>query len=181
MLYGNGGNDILEGSTGNDIMFGGLGDDSYGVDSSGDAIGENAGEGFDAVYSTASYTLGANLEQLNLIGTAIEGYGNGLDNALFGNASNNILNGGTGDDALTGGLGDDTFLFLPGTGRDVINDFVAGGTEDRIDLSAYAGTGITYQVTQVGAETVFNFSNGDQIVLVNVNSATLVHNGDYWS
>ncbi|MBT9444301.1 MAG: M10 family metallopeptidase C-terminal domain-containing protein [Hyphomonadaceae bacterium] len=180
VLHGNGGNDILEGSTGNDIMFGGLGSDSYGADSSGDAIGENVGEGFDAVYSTASYTLGANLEQLNLIGTATEGYGNGLANAIFGNALDNILNGGTGDDVLNGGAGNDTFLFLPGTGHDVVTDFVAGGVDDRVDLSAYAGTGITYVLIQTGADAVFNFSNGDQIVLVGVNSASLVQSGDFW-
>ncbi|MBT9444179.1 MAG: calcium-binding protein, partial [Hyphomonadaceae bacterium] len=180
VLTGNGGNDIIEGAAGNDIMFGGLGSDSYGVDSSGDAIGENVGEGFDAVYSTASYTLGANLEQLNLIGTATEGYGNGLANAIFGNALDNILNGGTGDDVLSGGAGNDTFLFLPGAGHDVVSDFVAGGTDDRVDLSAYAGTGITYTLTQTGADAVFNFSNGDQIVLVGVNSASLVQSGDFW-
>ncbi|MBT9445473.1 MAG: M10 family metallopeptidase C-terminal domain-containing protein [Hyphomonadaceae bacterium] len=180
VLTGGAGNDILEGNSGNDIMFGGLGSDSYGVDSSGDAIGENVGEGFDAVYSTASYTLGANLEQLNLIGAATEGYGNGLANAIFGNALANILNGGTGDDVLSGGAGNDTFLFLPGTGHDVVSDFVAGGTDDRVDLSAYAGTGITYTLTQTGADAVFNFSNGDQIVLVGVNSASLVQSGDFW-
>jgi Ca2+-binding RTX toxin-like protein len=179
-LWGDAGADQLTGGDGNDIMFGGTGSDSYGVDSSGDAIGENVGEGFDAVYSTASYTLGANLEQLNLIGSATEGYGNGLANAIFGNGLANILNGGTGDDVLNGGGGDDTFLFLPGTGRDVVSDFVAGGTEDRVDLTAYAGTGVTYTLTQTGADAVFNFSNGDQIVLVGVNSATLVQSGNFW-
>jgi serralysin len=180
VLHGNGGNDILEGAAGNDIMFGGAGSDSYGVDSSGDAIGESVGEGFDAVYSTASYTLGANLEQLNLLGTAAEGYGNGLANAIFGNASDNILNGGTGDDVLRGNGGNDTFRFLPGTGHDVVSDFVAGGSEDRVDLTAYVGTGISYQLIQIGSDAVFNFSNGDQIVLVGVNGANLVQSGDFW-
>ncbi|KAF0170497.1 MAG: putative Endo-1 3-1 4-beta-glycanase exsH, partial [Caulobacteraceae bacterium] len=109
-----------------------------------------------------------------------EGYGNGLANAIFGNALDNILNGGTGDDVLSGGAGNDTFLFLPGAGHDVVSDFVAGGTDDRVDLSAYAGAGITYTLTQTGSDAVFNFSNGDQIVLVGVNSASLVQSGDFW-
>ena len=180
MLYCYGGDEILQDGAGADIMFGGTGSDSYGVDNSGDAISGNVGEDFDTVCSNASYTLRPNLEGLVLLDGATEGYGNGLDNAIIGNGAANLISGGTGDDALTGGAGNDTFLFLPGTGRDVINDFVAGGTDDRVDLSAYAGTGITYTLTQVGAEAVFNFTNGDQIVLVGVNAASLVQSGDFW-
>jgi serralysin len=179
-LEGGAENDILEGSSGNDIMVGGTGSDSYGVDAVGDQIGENVGEGFDSVYATSSYTLGANLEGLYLIGSGTEGYGNGLANAIFGNGLANNLDGYAGNDVLNGGAGDDTFVFQPGAGQDVVSDFVAGGTEDRINLSAYAGTGITYTVVQSGADTVFSFSNGDAITLQNVTAANLVQSGDYW-
>ena len=44
------------------------------------------------------------------------------------------LDGGTGPDELSGGTGNDTFVFAPGHGDDIINDFAAG---DQIDLSAF--------------------------------------------
>jgi serralysin len=81
---------------------------------------------------------------------------------------------GAGDDTLSGGGGDDSFVFAPGSGADIVVDFAAGGLEDSLDLSAYAGTGITYGVAQVGADTVFTFSNGDTITLVNVDIDNLV-------
>ena len=86
---------------------------------------------------------------------------------------NDAFTGDAGNDILEGATGNDTFIFAPGTGRDVFSDFVAGGTDGRVDLGAYV-------LSQTGADAVFNFSNGDQIVLVGVNSANLVQSGNFW-
>ncbi len=57
-------------------MLGGGGSDIYLVDSSFDRVIENANEGTDAVYTSVSYQLGANVEYLS-DGTAnINGFGN---------------------------------------------------------------------------------------------------------
>ena len=80
ILTGLGGDDWLNGGTGADTMIGGIGDDTYVVDNAGDVVTENAGEGTDKrVLSWISYTLGANVENLSLSGTAsINGTGNEL-------------------------------------------------------------------------------------------------------
>ena len=94
-LLGNAGNDQLNGGAGADIMKGGLGDDTYMVDVAGDVITENANQGTDLVQSSITYTLGANVENLTLTGTAaINGTGNALTNLITGNSGNNLLNGG---------------------------------------------------------------------------------------
>ena len=63
------------------------------------------------VQSAVSYTLGANVENLILTGTAaINGTGNALANILTGNAGANILDGGAGADTMSGGLGNDTYV-----------------------------------------------------------------------
>jgi hypothetical protein len=54
---------------------------------------------------------------------------------LDGGKGNDILDGGPGDDILTGGDGRDTFVFAPGSGNDVVTDFVHG--QDRLDLRAF--------------------------------------------
>src|SRR5207237_257366 len=70
-LTGGIGNDKLNGGTGNDSMSGGTGDDNYYVDSAGDVVTENPGEGTaDKVITTIDYTLGANVERLMLYGSA---------------------------------------------------------------------------------------------------------------
>ncbi|MGD9982112.1 MAG: M10 family metallopeptidase C-terminal domain-containing protein [Hyphomonadaceae bacterium] len=179
-LIGMGGGDILDGGAGADEMIGGLGDDVYIVDDAGDTLTEISGEGFDQVMSSVSYTLAANVDMLTLTGSAdINATGNSTANQIVGNSGANIIAGGGGNDLLEGGLGDDTFVFSPGGGSDRVTDFVAGGTDDDLDLSAYAGTGITWVIAQVGADTVFMFSNGDSITLLNVTASNLTHPSEY--
>ncbi|MCW3798458.1 M10 family metallopeptidase C-terminal domain-containing protein [Sphingomonas sp. BN140010] len=136
-------------------LIGGAGNDTYVIYSVTDQIVEGAGEGIDTVRSPFSYVLGDNLEQLVLTGSAVDGTGNGLANAIIGNVGDNWLRGlggndrlegGDGTDRLTGGSGRDIFvvgLDELGTSRsgehDTITDFIGG--QDRIDLSAlYAGS-----------------------------------------
>ncbi len=67
-------------------MAGGDGDDDYVVDDSNDTLTEEAGAGLDRVDSSVSFSLSANIEDLNLLGdTALSGSGNGLNNNPTGN------------------------------------------------------------------------------------------------
>jgi Ca2+-binding RTX toxin-like protein len=101
-LSGGDGNDSLNGGTGVDTLVGGLGDDIF-VTDGGDIITEGLNAGTDTVRSTAAaYTLGANIENLILAGSAnISGTGNTLNNVIMGNSGDNILTGGTGIDTIT--------------------------------------------------------------------------------
>ncbi len=67
--------------------------------------------GIDTVNSHVNYTLAADLENLVLLGSAIVGAGNALNNDITGNDYGNNLSGGDGNDTVDGGLGWD---FLAG-------------------------------------------------------------------
>jgi len=118
ILTGNAAANVLNGLAGADSMRGGDGNDNYIVDNAGDqAIETNAAGGVDRVQSSVSFTLGANIENLVLIGAgAVNGIGNALGNLLVGNAAANQLNGLTGNDTLQGGGGGDDFLFTTALG-----------------------------------------------------------------
>ncbi|MBB6341755.1 Ca2+-binding RTX toxin-like protein [Pseudomonas fluvialis] len=112
-LSGNAANNVLNGAAGADTLNGGLGNDTYVVDNAGDVIQETStlAAEIDSVQAALSWTLGSNLENLLLTGSAaINGTGNGLNNKLTGNAANNVLNGAAGADTLNGGLGNDTYV-----------------------------------------------------------------------
>jgi len=137
-LLGGAGDDILDGGAGNDTMEGGLGDDIYVVESSSDVVLEIAEDGIDSVLSSVTMTLGANVENLTLMGTSgINGTGNALNNVLIGNSANNSLSGGDGNDVLdgkegadnmSGGLGDDIYYV------DSSADTVSEGTNAGYDV-----------------------------------------------
>jgi Ca2+-binding RTX toxin-like protein len=125
-LYGGVGNDSLIGGAGDDTMSGGVGDDTYLVDSIGDVVAESSAEGTDTVYSSHTYTLAANVENLTLTGTAaINGTGNAFANVLGGNAAANNLLGGEGADKLFGDLGNDTL-----DGGSGVDSLLGGGGDD---------------------------------------------------
>ena len=87
----------------------------------GGTVTVSGGGGIDTVAAAFSYTLGVDIENLTLIGAAINGTGNALANRITGNAAANVLDGGIGNDFLDGGLGADRLV--GGTGNDtfVIN------------------------------------------------------------
>jgi Ca2+-binding RTX toxin-like protein len=135
ILNGGAGNDTLNGGAGADTLLGGTGNDIYMVDNLGDVITETLNAGTDTVNSLIAYTLGANLENLTLTGTAaINGTGNALDNVLLGNSSINTLSGGAGNDTLDGGAGADTMV--GGTGND---SYVVDASGDIVTEAANAG------------------------------------------
>ncbi|MBD8066998.1 hypothetical protein IC608_16120 [Devosia sp. PTR5] len=118
VLVGNGGNDTLDGGAGADYMVGGDGNDIYVIDNAGDAVVELPGGGTDLVRTSLSYTLGANVEDLTLLGdAAVSATGNELDNRLTGNDGDNSIAGADGDDVLVGGAGSD--LLDGGSGFDI--------------------------------------------------------------
>ncbi|NTU41692.1 MAG: calcium-binding protein [Nitrospirales bacterium] len=101
IITGNSGNNILNGGTAADTMIGGAGNDTYIVDNAGDIVTEASGAGTDTVKSAITYTLGANVENLTLTGSADRnGTGNNLNNIITGNSGSNILSGGAGNDTL---------------------------------------------------------------------------------
>ncbi len=152
-LFGLDGNDTLNGGPGSDTMTGGTGNDLYMVDEASDQIVENPGEGIDAVKSTVSYFLSANIENLTLTGSAnIDGTGNELNNVLTGNdqqfdgAGENVLSGGAGNDSLDGRSGFDTLRGGPGDDTYIINDTMGGATSLtlRSEPGEFIGGGNTY-------------------------------------
>ena len=173
-LVGGGGNDRLDGGSGNDTMQGGTGNDTYVVNATGDVVTELSNEGTDTVQSSISYTLGSNLEKLELIGTAaINATGNTLDNTLTGNSGNNTLDGGAGNDTMSGGLGNDTYV-INATG-DVISELSNEGT-DTVKSSITATLGANLEnLTLTGSSAINGTGNAlDNILTGNTGNNTLV-------
>jgi Ca2+-binding RTX toxin-like protein len=193
-FLGNAGDDIIRGGGGADVMAGGAGNDQYVILDANATITENAGEGDDTAWvAVNNYLVGANVERINLSGTANTALGNAADNIIAGNPTmgNALLAGGAGRDVIFGSgfadvfrgdAGDDTLYSLGGADRflyaaqgwgvDQINGFVQGAA--RLD---FTGSGIGFQ------QLALSFGNGNTQVtlgadIILVFGATLVQ-GDF--
>jgi Ca2+-binding RTX toxin-like protein len=183
VLFGDG-HDLIDTRTGdiNGQLIGGDGNDSYKVSKGNAAIVEQAGQGYDGVWSSASFSLDDHIEALYLTGKKnVSGFGNDVDNRVFGNRGDNTLVGGAGDDLINGGHGTDTmvgedgfdsFLFIRGDGKDTIGDFTLG--EDIIWLNKFGNADFTdLAISQHGENTWISLGKGDRIVLSGINADQL--------
>ena len=159
-IYGNNANNVLDGAAGADTLIGCAGNDTYVVDNVGDYVLEDIGGGTDIVMASISYMLTANVENLTLTGaTAINGYGNSLDNVLTGNAGANYLDGGAGNDSLIGGAGNDTLT--GGAGNDTLD---GGAGADFFRFNSAPGTG--------NIDRIMNFSVADDTIYLDLSVFT---------
>ena len=158
-IFGNTGNNLIDGGAGADAMSGGAGNDIYFVDNAGDSVNESVGEGNDTVFSTAHFALSANVENLVLQGGAdLQGYGNGLANAIFGNSGNNLLDGGAGADSMSGGAGNDIY-FVDNAG-DVVTESAGQGNEAVFASINYGLTANVETLVLQGGADLQGFGNG---------------------
>ncbi|MBL8712789.1 MAG: hypothetical protein JNM12_07800 [Alphaproteobacteria bacterium] len=145
-LLGGNGIDTLDGGVGIDALAGGDGDDVYIITSATKTVIEAVGQGVDEVRSSLTHTLAANVENLTLTGSsAINGFGNNLDNLIKGNAAVNTLSGGVGADTMLGAGGND--VYFVDNALDVVTEFGGEGVADLIYSS------VTYDMlAQTSAE-----------------------------
>jgi Ca2+-binding RTX toxin-like protein len=154
-INGNMGNDTLHGNAGDDWVVGGKNDDLQFGDAGNDIVWGNLGND----------TLNGGDGDDQVRG----GQGNDI---LDGGAGNDFVSGDRGNDTITGGAGADLFHTFSGAGIDKVLDFhLSEG--DRVMLDP----GTTFTVNQVGADTVIDMGNGDEMILVGVQKSTLV--GDW--
>jgi Ca2+-binding RTX toxin-like protein len=184
VLLGAGGNDSIDGGAGRDLLVAGYGDDSYWVDMITDTVVEQVDQGSDTVFSTVSWSLGQNVENLVLLGTApLTGLGNNSDNRIIGNSGANILDGGDdGRDVLTGGAGADQFRFnsrplnLSSIGADVITDFNGlEGDRIRIQRSSFGITTNRVTLTSVVSPDAVAAALGSSALFVYDTSTGQLH------
>jgi Ca2+-binding RTX toxin-like protein len=164
-LIAGSGNDLLDGGTGADSMAGGYGNDTYVIDSYTDVVDDIFGYA-DAVRTTLStYTLQANIEALQYVGTAdFTGTGNELANEIAG---------GVGNDTLLGDDGDDIFFRSGG------NDLIDGGNGfDRVSLDGELSS-FRYGLDGSGVFTIYDAQS--TIKLTGVERVSFGNDSYYYS
>ncbi len=179
-LYGYDGNDSLNGGKNGLVstLEGGKGDDTYTIYQPQDVVIEQANSGYDTIYTSVDYTLGANVEALRASAGGLTLHGNDRANTLVAHAGGSVLYGEGGDDVLQGGAGNDQLFggdgadrITSGGGNDYIeggagNDVLVGGAGRNVLLGGTGndtiegGPGVDTLTGGAGADT-FVFRNGD--------------------
>lgn len=175
-LLGAAGNDHLTGGLGADVLNGGAGIDtaSYRLATLGvradlttrlyAGAGEAAGDSFVGIEQMEGSAFGDILS------------GDVGNNVIWGLGGNDTLSGRGGDDRIYGGAGAETFVFRKGHAMDRIMDF-----QNNIDTLQIGGfTGLAQPAAalnfaqQTGAHVLFDFGNGDRLLVLNITKAALL-------
>lgn len=161
-LYGGSGNDRLYAESGtSEFMYGGTGDDVYYLTENLQYAREQAGEGYDIVYTsqaTASIDYHTNVEALLYNGAKVAVTftgGSGNDRLSILGASSGVVRGDRGNDDLTGSDGADRIY--GGDGNDVIRGM--GGND-----SLYGEAGNDQMHGGLGNDSYFWVSKDDRVI-----------------
>jgi Ca2+-binding RTX toxin-like protein len=183
-LTGDGNDNTLDGGGGADALTGGAGNDTYIVDHADDVVTELAAQGTDTVQSSIDYTLGANLENLTLTGSAFIGFGNDDANVITGSAGINVLVGlggddtidsGGGRDAMVGGLGNDTYIVR--SGGEGIYENANEGIDTVLSSAHYRLPANVENLTLQGSADLQAYGNSDANTLTG-NAGNNILDGD---
>jgi len=199
-LDGGEGDDVLHGGTGKDVLVGGNGNDIYYVDDVLDRVSEASTDGTDQVFSSVSFTLGTNVDNLTLTGSSgLKGTGNDDANILRGNSGSNTLtgnkgadqlfgaegkdtlSGGEGDDTLDGGSGADRMVggagsdtYLVDDAGDLIVEASGEGTYDLVTASVNYTLAVNVEALTLTGRAVTGTGNGSANTIIGTSGANLL-------
>ncbi|PLS23604.1 calcium-binding protein [Neptunicoccus cionae] len=165
-LEGGSGADSMWGEEGSDALFGGGGSDYLGGGKGKDTLtGNGGGDTLDGNGGSDSLSGGGGADLLSGGGgrDSLSG-GSGVD-LLRGGGGRDVLDGGSGNDTMSGQNGNDHFVFMEGSGDDVITDFNALAREKlRLDEDLWSGSKTKKEVIDdhaavVGTDVVFTFGS----------------------
>src|SRR4030095_7940451 len=107
----------------------------------------------------ASYTLGANVENLTFTGVGnFSGTGNELDNAITSGTGDDSLDGGAGADTMAGGSGNDTYVV--DDAGDLVTEAAGAGTDTvHTALASYTLAANVENLTFTGLGNFFGTGN----------------------
>ncbi|HEV2531277.1 family 16 glycosylhydrolase [Phenylobacterium sp.] len=187
-LQGGAGDDSITGVDGNNYLRGGAGNDSIQGGPGFNDINGNQGDDTIVGFSNVGDWLvgGQGNDMIVSHGTGDILYGNLGNDTLIGGSGAQILRGGQGDDSIIAGFGADWIsgdrgndTIQAGAGPDTFHTFSGAGMDRVLGFDAAKGDhvqldpGTHFTVSQVGADTVIDMGNGDQMTLVGVQESTL--------
>ena len=169
-LRGNSGNDVIEGGSEADELRGHAGEDRLWGNDGGDYI--SGGGDNDWLYGGGSRDFmygGQNNDRIA---------GEDGSDRLYGQSGDDYLIGGADTDWLYGGTGEDRFLFGENFDKDLVRDFENNVDTILINDNLWSGTKSAQDVIDEyairdGADVVFDFGNGDILIVENTNFSAL--------
>jgi beta-glucanase (GH16 family) len=168
---------LIGSNLGNSLQGGAYDDTLYAININDRMSG---GGGVDTEYATVNVAVLPNdIENLTMDATwgPVIGIANNNANILTAATAKVTLDGKGGDDVLVGFGSQDTFIFEPGSGKDIVYNFKTGSAADA-DVARLVGYGfnslsdVTSAMTQVGADVQLKLSSNDLVLFKNTTIAS---------
>jgi beta-glucanase (GH16 family) len=157
-----------------DVMIGAAGDNIFYIRDPSDRVQVASGlSGLKSITAFTSFSLPANVQNLDSTGSYNYAVGNALSNLIVAHSDHQTLYGGPGNDVMVGAGNETSYVVAAGEGSDTVYGFTANDSVRLIGSTFRSFADVQAAMRQQGADVVVQLAGSETLTLRGIQASQL--------